>query len=250
MVLLACCLLAVSSLPSLAVGPEAVPRRTPAALAEGGSPQVPREDGPAGSAEVPPPKSMSAQQPAPPPDAAPAEQPAPPPDRAPAPQPTSAPAPQPAGEPVPTLDPPPGDDETWIEVSVGEQRVRLRRGSRIIRDMPASTGRPATPTPLGTFRVLGRGEWFYNRKYGAGGLWWVSFVPSGEYLFHSTPTDDRRRLLPEGAALLGQPASRGCVRLSVEDARWLYDNVPAGTRVLIHAATGPLAAAFAARTGT
>ncbi len=159
------------------------------------------------------------------------------------------PAPQESQAPAALPDPPPAEDELWIEVSVGEQAVRVYRGNELVRAMKASTGRPATPTPLGSFRLIGRGEWFYNPKYRAGGFWWVSFVPSGEYLFHSIPADGERRLLPEEARLLGQPASRGCVRLSLEDARWLYENAPAGTRVLIHAAAGPFATAFAAGAG-
>lgn len=112
--------------------------------------------------------------------------------------------------------PPPAEGDLWIEVSVGEQAVCVYRGNELVRVMKASTGRPETPTPLGSFRVVGRGEWFYNPKYRAGGFWWVSFVPSGEYLFHSIPADARRHLIPEAARLLGQPASRGCVRLSPE----------------------------------
>ena len=33
---------------------------------------------------------------------------------------------------------------------------------------------------------------------------------------------------------LGQPASLGCIRLSVADAKWIYDNCPKGTTVTIY----------------
>ncbi|HAH78565.1 MAG TPA: L,D-transpeptidase, partial [Ruminococcaceae bacterium] len=32
---------------------------------------------------------------------------------------------------------------------------------------------------------------------------------------------------------LGEPASHGCIRLPVEDAKWIYDNIPEGTKVVI-----------------
>ena len=32
---------------------------------------------------------------------------------------------------------------------------------------------------------------------------------------------------------LGIPASHGCVRLKVEEAKWLYDNIPSGTKLII-----------------
>ncbi len=125
-------------------------------------------------------------------------------------------------------------DELWIDVSLGDQRVRVYRGRELVRDMVASTGRPETPTPVGSFRLENRGEWFFSEKYGQGGWWWVSFLNRGEYLFHSVPTDRQRRVLPQEAARLGTPASHGCIRLSLEDAHWLYENAPEGTRVEIH----------------
>jgi len=33
---------------------------------------------------------------------------------------------------------------------------------------------------------------------------------------------------------LGSPASHGCIRLKVEDARWIYNNCPAGTTVTVY----------------
>lgn len=232
-------LLAVSALPTLAAGAPTTPSLPPLLAS---SPKLPNASTSADDAvtvtpSVPGPGNETAVAEGAPPDHTPPR---------PAETPSSTPDRQSQG-PALAPEPPPGESELWIEVSVGEQTVRVYRGNDLVRAMKASTGRPETPTPLGSFRLVGRGEWFYNPKYRAGGFWWVSFVPSGEYLFHSIPADARRRLLPEAAALLGQPASRGCVRLSLDDARWVYEHVPTGTRVLIHAATGPFAGAFAAR---
>jgi len=44
------------------------------------------------------------------------------------------------------------------------------------------------------------------------------------YLIHGTKNE----------ALLGQPASHGCVRLGKEDLQKIYDLVPKGTRVFIY----------------
>lgn len=147
-------------------------------------------------------------------------------------------APAPRRAPAPAPEDPERQDvragALWIDVSLAEQRVRVFRGDRLVRDMPASTGLPTHPTPTGSFRIENRGEWFFSEKYRQGGWWWVSFLNHGEYLFHSVPTDRQRRILPEEAARLGRPASHGCVRLSLEDARWVYDHVPVGTRVEIH----------------
>lgn len=139
-----------------------------------------------------------------------------------------------APEPVFVPAGPPQPDEVWIEVDLAQQRVRVRKEAEVIREMVASTGTPDKPTPQGSFRLENRGEWFFSEKYKQGGFYWVSFLNRGEYLFHSVPTDRHRRIIPEEAARLGQPASHGCVRLSLEDARWIYENLPAGTRVEIH----------------
>lgn len=131
-----------------------------------------------------------------------------------------------------TTEPKPTD--VWLDVDVTGQRVRIMKGETVTREMVASTGTEAQPTPLGTFKIQNRGEWFFSKKYQQGGQWWVSFKDWGVYLFHSVPMDEHQRIIDEEAAKLGQPASHGCVRLSVADAKWIYDNIKAGTRVVIH----------------
>jgi len=39
--------------------------------------------------------------------------------------------------------------------------------------------------------------------------------------------------------MLGQPASKGCVRLSVIDAKWIYDNCANGTKVEVYDSPDP-----------
>ena len=33
---------------------------------------------------------------------------------------------------------------------------------------------------------------------------------------------------------LGINASHGCVRLSIENAKWIYDTIPSGTKVIVY----------------
>lgn len=53
------------------------------------------------------------------------------------------------------------------------------------------------------------------------------------YLFHSTPYSrmSSDALITEEYNKLGTPASRGCIRLTVADTKWIYDNCPIGTLV-------------------
>lgn len=120
-----------------------------------------------------------------------------------------------------------------VDVSVGEQKVRVWEGQDLVKELVASTGIDDS-TPLGEFTIHHRGEWFFSEKYQQGAIWWVAFTKNGKYLFHSLPMDKDKQIIPEEAAKLGAPASHGCIRLSIEDAKWFYDTVPHGTMVYIH----------------
>lgn len=121
-----------------------------------------------------------------------------------------------------------------IDVDVSMQTVKVYQDGEVIREMVASTGVEGHETPLGTFEVQNRGLWFFNAKYGQGAKYWVSFKDWGIYLFHSLAMDENGEIIEEEAEKLGQPASHGCIRLQVEDAKWIYDNIPEGTTVFIH----------------
>lgn len=121
-----------------------------------------------------------------------------------------------------------------IDVDVSMQTVKVYQDGEVIREMIASTGVEGHETPLGTFEVQNRGLWFFNAKYGQGAKYWVSFKDWGIYLFHSLAMDENGEIIEEEAEKLGQPASHGCIRLQVEDAKWIYDNIPEGTTVSIH----------------
>lgn len=123
----------------------------------------------------------------------------------------------------------------WIDVDISEQKVRImEEGDVVHREMLASTGVEGKETPIGTFEIQNRGQWFYNEKYKQGAKYWVSFKDWGIYLFHSLAMDANREVIPEEAAKLGTPASHGCIRLEVENAKWIHDFIPERTKVVIH----------------
>lgn len=88
-------------------------------------------------------------------------------------------------------------------------------------------------TPLGTFRTSDKYAWryLYGDVYGQ-----YAYRINKNILFHSVPyyTKNKGDLESEEYNKLGQAASLGCVRLSVEDAKWLVDNCPSGTKVTIY----------------
>lgn len=132
----------------------------------------------------------------------------------------------------------------WVKVSLKGNRTYLYDGSKIIYTMyssggvyqkDAKTGKMKSATPTGTFYVQAeRGDSFFNQELGEGANYYVSWLNHGEYLFHSVPTKaDGSYNLKEAAKLGKSTGSHGCIRLSVPDAKWMEQNLPEGTKVVI-----------------
>lgn len=102
-----------------------------------------------------------------------------------------------------------------------------------VKSMICSCGREGKNTPEGTFRTSDYYEW---RKMvdGTYGRYAVRF--NKKILFHSVPyiKASPDTLEWEEYNKLGENASLGCVRLSVEDAKWIYDNCKRGTTVIVY----------------
>lgn len=91
-----------------------------------------------------------------------------------------------------------------------------------------ATGAPGTPSPKGTYTVDYRG---YSFGSGFTCWWWTEW--NGPYLFHSEtylPGSKKRSDIIENA--LGHNMTHGCVRLDIKNAKWIYDHIPNGTKVI------------------
>ena len=89
-------------------------------------------------------------------------------------------------------------------------------------------GKSSTPTVSGTFTVQGKGYYFDSGS--ARCDWYTQFY--GNYLFHSVLYSKYNGSLMDGR--VGIPLSHGCVRLQIDNAKWIYDNIPRGTKVVIY----------------
>lgn len=127
-----------------------------------------------------------------------------------------------------------------LKISIDKQRVYAYKwvdGSytKLVKTMVCSTGLNETPTPRGTFRAGGAcGKWYYFEKFDC----WARYAYriNGGILFHSVLYSERdESTLRRGSVYaLGSKASHGCVRLAVDDAKWIYNNCPSGTTVVIY----------------
>ena len=88
-------------------------------------------------------------------------------------------------------------------------------------------------TPTGTFKTSDKAAWGWlvGNVYGQ----YYTRI-KGSILFHSVPyyKKAKNQLEWEEYNKLGTAASKGCVRLSVRDVKWIYNNCPSGTTVKIY----------------
>ena len=104
--------------------------------------------------------------------------------------------------------------------------------TKLVKTMKCSTGTVANPTPTGTYQSGGRAsdEWYFFKQYNCYAKWATRIV--GGILFHSITYNTSFRKTGNEKNL-GQRASHGCVRLTVDDAKWIWDNCPLGTTIVI-----------------
>lgn len=101
-----------------------------------------------------------------------------------------------------------------------------------------SVGLPETPTPTGTFHTLNKYRW-HELMGPSYGQYCTRIV--GGVLFHSVAGSNMTSYNLSAAEYnkLGQPASHGCVRLCVRDAKWIYDNCELNMKVRIFDSSYP-----------
>lgn len=125
-----------------------------------------------------------------------------------------------------------GSATPWlILVDCSLNRVGIYRGSRGNWEradlVTVSTGAYGTPTVKGVFTVNGRGFAFGS---GYTCYYWTRFY--GDYLFHSVLYHAGSYSIMDGT--LGANVSHGCVRMPIEKAKWIHDNIPDGTTVVTY----------------
>lgn len=117
--------------------------------------------------------------------------------------------------------------EKLIKVSLKTQTLSYYFDNKLLDSFLISSGLPATPTPVGTFQILGK----YPVKHYAG----VNFdYPNTKWNLHFTT--GRYRYYIHGAYWhnkFGQPMSHGCVNVSYDRMANLYWFAQIGTSVVI-----------------
>jgi tetratricopeptide (TPR) repeat protein len=121
-----------------------------------------------------------------------------------------------------------------IEINISTQRFYAWLGDELVYSFPTSTGLRGRDTAAGHFKVLDKIPMAYSSIWRLKMPYWLGiyYVGSIENGIHALP------IRPDGSVmwggLLGQKASYGCVILSTEAARIIYEWAEIGTPVHIH----------------
>lgn len=119
-----------------------------------------------------------------------------------------------------------------IYVDLNNFKVNILKGKKsnwiLDKSYLCTIGKNSTPTPTGVFKIGAKGLYFgVNKGYKC---WYYSSF-KGNYLFHSI-IYNLDGSIRDGR--LGMKLSDGCIRLLKVNAKYIYDNVPQGTKVIIN----------------
>lgn len=105
-----------------------------------------------------------------------------------------------------------------------------------VKAFACSVGREGHETITGTFQMCENYNWMLPMQDGTYAQFAYRIKKGTGYMFHSVPCFQNKKntLETEEFNKLGSPASLGCVRLTVADAKWIYDNCPIGTTTEIY----------------
>jgi lipoprotein-anchoring transpeptidase ErfK/SrfK len=115
-----------------------------------------------------------------------------------------------------------------IIISLADQMMWVFEGDTIVQRFPVSTGVSGHRTPTGNYSVRNKSPRAYSNRYECYMPHWMAITADGQYGMHALEG-------PSSLRHLGSVASHGCIRLSPENAAWLYDWVEIGTPVEIMA---------------
>jgi lipoprotein-anchoring transpeptidase ErfK/SrfK len=122
-------------------------------------------------------------------------------------------------------------------INQDEHKVYVFKGQKgswkLKKKFTCSVGAPSTPTPMGVFKMYGKNRSEPMNYFDSGTCRCFYYSPFYQsYYFHSVlyyqdPTPQR---VMDGT--LGANVSHGCVRLALDNAKWIYKYVPNKTTVV------------------
>lgn len=115
-------------------------------------------------------------------------------------------------------------NQRWIQINLSKQRLTAWEGGTPVYAVSISTGKKATPTRIGTFKVQSKHKKIRMRgeDYDVPNVPYAMFYDGG-YGIHGANWHRN----------FGTPVSHGCVNVAVNHAKWLFNWASVGTSVVI-----------------
>ena len=107
-----------------------------------------------------------------------------------------------------------------IAINARAHTLTLYRNNIVFKTYKVAVGKPSTPTPKGTFRIINRA---INPGGPFGARWLGLNAPNGDYGIHGT----------NNPSSIGKDVSNGCIRMFNPDVIELSSLVGIGTEVRI-----------------
>ncbi|ACO84260.1 L,D-transpeptidase [Clostridium botulinum] len=107
-----------------------------------------------------------------------------------------------------------------IVINTKAHTLTLFRNNNVYKTYKVAVGKPSTPTPKGTFKIINRA---INPGGPFGARWLGLNIPYGDYGIHGT----------NNPSSIGKSVSNGCIRMFNNQVIELSNLVPIGTTVTI-----------------
>ncbi|MDD5731523.1 MAG: L,D-transpeptidase family protein [Patescibacteria group bacterium] len=128
-----------------------------------------------------------------------------------------------------------GGPVKYIKIKLEEQHLYVYENGLVKYDFLTSTGRPGMDTPTGTFAIQNQFPVQYSPEYELYMDNWMAITPGGAIGIHSLPYWPAKNggRIYEGEGHLGTKVSHGCIRVSLENSKLLYDWAEVGMPVIV-----------------
>lgn len=107
-----------------------------------------------------------------------------------------------------------------IVVDITLDKMCVFKDDVLFKEYVCSGGKPSTPSPIGTWKIVSKGAW----SGGFGGSWLGFNVPWGKFGIHGN----------QDSGSVGWNSSHGCIRMHNKEVKKLYGYIPHGTPVIIY----------------
>lgn len=162
---------------------------------------------------------------------------------------TPTPTPKPTPKPVPTTQVPgvPAIPDVptstgWIALAKdSDHQIYWWHNGQFVKQMPISMGTNAHPTPNGVYHTKEK----YRSMYMDSSTYGVPVDSPGGY---RTYVEYATRMSMDGIFIHAAPwsvaqqgksnASHGCINVSTANGKWVYDNIPQGTPIVVRGTVG------------